>query len=421
MSLDAWLEAQEKASAAHIAAAVSATGLRHHRPVFDITITPAPGSVLASPEPSLWDPEPDYFYHWARDAGVVMLVAPVLRERDAAAGWERRFAEYVRFSHLIATRAGPAKNPLRATTPPEHQRFLRPDDELAALTGDDALLNEPRANADGTVDVERWSRPQFDGPALRALSCLAWDGPVPAGMDALLALDLGHVLRHAALPTIGPWEEEPAALHVFTLLAQRAALRAGAAGRLAPGPTQSALARIEVALDTLWNDAGGHMRASTVAAPGDSDANVILGALLCAPEEATFGIDDPRIVATAAHVERWSAEAYGIVSAEAPLVGRWPGDVFFGGNPWLPTSFGFAEFYYRRATRMAARQEAAETVARGDAFLAAVSRHIPEPGPLPEQLDKATGAPVSSRNLTWSHAALIAAAEARRNALRRLG
>lgn len=412
--LEEWLARRKAASAAAIEAAISATHLTHERAGFGFRVTPSAGSVLASPVSAQWNPDPDYFYHWARDAGVVMATAPLLRHRDEA-GWQRRFADYCDFSLAMARLRGPATNPQSATTAGDHQKFLRDDCELAALSGD-AILGEPRVNADGTVDFERWGRPQFDGPALRALSLLAWDGAVPAAMAALLAIDLDHALTHAAAPSLGPWEEEPEALYGFTLLAQRAALRRGA-DRLPQAPLIVAFARIEAALEAMWCEREGHMLVSSAGVPGQSDASIVLGALLD-PSAPTFGIDDPRIIATVDHIEGWSRELFPVATATHPLVGRWPEDVYFGGNPWLPTSLGFAEYYFRRSSAAQDGEEAARLLAQGEAFLAALARLLPDAaGFLPEQLDRTTGAPTSSRNLTWSHAAVIAAAEARRQAL----
>ena len=405
--MDDWLAAQEEASAAAIAAAISATHLTHTRPGFGAAVTPTAGSVLASPEYARWDPEPDYFYHWARDAGVVMMAAALLRPRDPAA-WDRRFADYVAFSLRIAEAVWEAPNPWRATTDAQHARFLRADADLAGRSAA-SILAEPRVNADGRPDFEDWNRPQFDGPALRALSLLSWHAALPEGGERLLGLDLAHVLAHAAEPAIGPWEDPPAARHAFILIAQRAALEAGAA-RLDRVARAAAVDRIDAALADLWVDEPPHMRASDRAAPGEGDANVVLGALLQADPAAPFGIGDPRIAATADHVTAWSRARFP-VAADAGLVGRWPGDVYFDGHPWLPTSFGFAEYFYRRA---AVEPDRAALVARGDAILAAAARLFPAPGALPEQVDRDTGAPRSCRNLTWSHAAFVAALHARR-------
>ncbi|UOM32739.1 glycoside hydrolase family 15 protein [Acuticoccus sp. I52.16.1] len=404
--LDDWLAAQAAASADAIAAAISATHLTHRRPGFGHVVVPAAGSILASPEDAHWDPEPDYFYHWPRDAGVVMLAAALLHPQDPAA-WDRRFADYVTFSLAIATRAGPPANPQRATTDAAHARFLRPDAELTALAGD-AVPAEPRVNADGTADFEEWGRPQYDGPALRALSCLAWPGAATAETERLLAIDLAHVLAHAAAPCIGPWEDPPPARHAFTMLAQRAALCA-AGPRLAAAGVAEAVARIDTAMGDLRT--AGRFAASS--ATDGSDADIILGALL--DPAGRFGVTEPAMAATAEDVERWSRARFALATDAAPLVGRWEGDVYFDGQPWLPTSLGFAEFYYRRAAGV--NLDAAERRrcrARGEAILEAVRAARPTAGALPEQIDGATGAPRSCRNLTWSHAALIAAAHARR-------
>ncbi|GAB5375830.1 MAG: glycoside hydrolase family 15 protein [Acuticoccus sp.] len=416
MSLGGWLARQEAHSAKALAGVISARALRHHRPGFGVRIAPAAGSVLASPVGALWDPEPDYFYHWVRDAAVVMLAAAHLRPQDPP-GWDARFAEYVGFSNAIATRRGPAANPWRATTDGGHARFLRSDAELATLTGD-TLLGEPRVNADGTVDCECWSRPQFDGPALRALSCLAWQGAAPADLPVLVQRDLAHVLAHAAAPSIGPWEDPPAACTAFTLLAQRAALRRG--GALVPDAEAAgaALSAIETALAALWCDAPGHIRAADTAPPGVSDAATLLGVLLD-PFAPTFGVGDPRIAATLDHVETWSRAAYPIAADDAPLVGRWPQDVYFGGNPWLPTTLGLAELRYRMALWLSGDAAAGDAFTRAEAGLMAIARHLPDAGALPEQLDRESGAPASCRDLTWSHAALLSAADARRAALMR--
>ncbi|MEM8854644.1 MAG: glycoside hydrolase family 15 protein, partial [Pseudomonadota bacterium] len=280
-TLDEWLAAQERHSANALAAAVSAVHLAHQRPAFGQTVRPARGSILASTVPALWDPEPDYFYHWLRDGAVVMLAARLLPDVPE---WRTRFADYVAFSHTIATRPGPSANPWRSTTIPTARKFLREDAGLSALTGD-ALLNEPRVNADGSADFEKWGRPQYDGPALRALSCLAWqdgcgDEGRPAALADLLRLDLAHVVRHAAAPSIGPWEDEPAAVHAFVLLAQMAALRAGRA--MVGSEAAPAMAAIVSALEGL-EVPGGWLRHASLAGSQDTDASTVLGALLVAP------------------------------------------------------------------------------------------------------------------------------------------
>ncbi|NBV94800.1 MAG: glucan 1,4-alpha-glucosidase, partial [Methylocystaceae bacterium] len=48
--------------------AISATQIIKDRPGFGQRIIPQLGSVLASPIPASYDPDPDYFFHWFRDS-----------------------------------------------------------------------------------------------------------------------------------------------------------------------------------------------------------------------------------------------------------------------------------------------------------------------------------------------------------------
>ena len=74
----------------------------------------------------------------------------------------------------------------RAATQPDFQRFLRSNLDHAHGA---AIPAETRVNADGTLDVTDWPRPQHDGPALRALTLMRWGAegeaaPAEPGMEA---------------------------------------------------------------------------------------------------------------------------------------------------------------------------------------------------------------------------------------------
>jgi glucoamylase len=99
-------------------------------------ITPAPGSVIASPNVK----DPDYFFHWVRDSALVMKTIVSLYEKE----------KY--------------RNPLKSL------QHLKTFDDFISLTeklqsSDSPYgLGDPRFNADGTVDKIKWARPQLDGP-----------------------------------------------------------------------------------------------------------------------------------------------------------------------------------------------------------------------------------------------------------------
>jgi glucoamylase len=174
-----WIERQFRFSTGAMLGAISATHLVKERSGFFQRVVPKKGSVLASPERASYDPDPDYFFHWFRDGALVIDALRVLIEAEAV-GEEgvERFRDFLQFSLDLTSLRGSAY--LDGTLPrpsaiPAYQQFLRPDAELASIGGE-GVLAETRVNADGTLDFIKWTRPQADGSALRALTHLrAWD------------------------------------------------------------------------------------------------------------------------------------------------------------------------------------------------------------------------------------------------------
>ena len=101
-SLEDWIHRQYR----HSAAAMLLQCVRRRsiktRPGFGQTVRPAKGSIVASPVPGAYDPEPDYFFHWYRDAALVADALRLLSE-DPASGIDGRahFADFVRFSSAL--------------------------------------------------------------------------------------------------------------------------------------------------------------------------------------------------------------------------------------------------------------------------------------------------------------------------------
>jgi glucoamylase len=413
--LGGWIAERRRGAVRALRSAVSATHLVHTRPGFGWTVRPAPGSILASPAPAAWDPEPDYFHHWVRDAAVAIRVLPEVlasvepAERD---WWLQAFRDHVRFSLAIGdpARRGPERNPLTATTRPELRRFLRPDAELAALGGG-AWLEEPRFAADGGPDLERWNRPQDDGPALRASACLAVTAALPElarpEVAALVERDLAHVARVAGRACIGPWEDGPARRTGFTLIAQWDALdRAG---------HQEAALAVMQAIEATAEPGRPVWRESVEAPEGTLDSGTVLAILHAGRAEGPLGIAAPRTLGTVAALEGLFAGLYPInAGRRVPAIGRFEADDFFGGNPWYPVTLGFAELHYR----IAGLRGDDAAFAKAEAWMALIREVAPEGDAVPEQFDRTTGAPSSSKALTWSAAAFIAAAAARDRATR---
>jgi glucoamylase len=432
--LEGWIARERAVAAEQLLAAVSATEIVKERPGFHQVMRPAPGSILASPVPAAYDPDPDYFFHWLRDGAVVADAMGLLaREGDAEA--TRKYEEYLRFSLACCDLSG--RKLLEGGSPAARsdafwRQYVRPDEELAAIEGD-AVLAEPRYNPDGTLDILKWTRPQHDGPAMRALTNLRWTSPLSreaeATRAALIARDLDFTERRYALPSIDIWEEDPG-FHFYTRLVQHEALAKGADWARAQGDEARA-ARYEEAARALWAalpqfvaGEGGYY-VSRLPGEGSAPSKALDGAVLLAVlhagrAEGLYSPLDPLTMGTADRLEALFAQEYPI-NHDRPVgcgvaIGRYTGDSYYSGGPYWFTTFALAELRYARA---ATRRDRAEFAA-GEAVMAAVRRFTPPNGHLPEQVDKVTGQPCSARRLTWSYAAFLTAERTRAQALARL-
>jgi glucoamylase len=425
MELGDWIRAQARFSADRMEAAISATHLARVREPFGQTVVPAKGSVLASPAIANWDPEPDYFFHWVRDSAIVMRTVAELAAspcRDAKRRrWARHFKDWVRFSLQLTELDG--LNVLQSGSPrarawPEFQKFVRVDDDLVALSGD-RMLGEPRFNPDGSVDTLRWSCPQYDGPALRALACLrylALGGTVTAELNRLLQRDLSFTLRHAALPCIGPWEEpEENTHHYYVAVVQLGALLHGNQWLTAKARGE-AEAKLRSILDQHWSSEDQVYSAvypfEARGADNIVDSACLIGVLDANLPSGPHSVEDPGVWQTMRALEELFARNFRINRGRAaPALGRSRADRYFEGGAWYVATLAAASLCYRRAATKAIGSR--HFIERGDAFMATIQDVTPKSRCLSEQVDPTSGKPTSARNLTWSYAAFVEAAQLR--------
>ena len=398
--LDTWIVRQREHAIAGLLRSISAPVVKA-RPGFGQVIAPARGSVVASPIPASYDPDPDYFFHWFRDSAAVMDALALVR--DIVPGSRSLFEDFVDFS-LGLSRLDGRRMPLdwRASIAPDFVRFLRQD--IANAHGD-AIAAETRVNPDGTLDISDWPRPQHDGPALRALTLLHW-GPVREAEIALLKQDLAFVLAHARRPCFDIWEEE-IGLHYYTLSVAEAALTAGAAWFVSSDPKFSSDCQREgddlaTLRRTFWLQDAGHVR-SRILPQGRSAKELDISVILAANHARQ--ICDLRLVATLDRLAVLFRDSYAINGEQdlGPAMGRYAGDIYYSGGAYYFSTLGAAEFCYRAGDR-----------ARGDAFLDTVRRFTPEGGLMAEQFDQTTGVPASAKDLAWSHAAFLTCVHARK-------
>ncbi len=436
--LERWIDRQLKHAVPAMLASVSPVHIVKRRPGFGQTVQPLKGSIVASPVLADWDPNPDYFFHWFRDSAIVIDALRLACELGhAGPECAQHCNDFVGFSLALRALDGrslAADSAWRARCAPEFVKFLRSDLELQAVHGD-AVVGDTRVNADATLDISSWGRPQYDGAPLRALALLRWiswraaDSLDRVALTSLLRSDLAYTKAHWRADCIDIWEEERGH-HYYTLRVSAAALERGA-GWLAEGGERE-LARVyqEEArailgrLDGFWLETERYYRSrvltSGVRSAKELDISVILAAIHADAWGTAHGVRDLRMHGTLARLEALFDAAYPINQqrprGRAPAMGRYSGDVYFSGGAYFFSTLGAAEFCFRAARGSAS---AAEWLSKGDAFLETVRAFTPASGAMAEQFDQRTGAASSARELAWSYGAFISCIAARRAALTR--
>ena len=464
--LDSWIESEARFAASAMLRSVSATNLVKERPGFGQRVAPRPGSVLASPVPAAYDPDPDYFFHWFRDSAIIIdalrMVDAEGLEKRIALDRLRKFVEFSRALRALDGRQLVRNGRFRKTVQPSFLQYVRPDEEIAAVFGD-RVLAEARVNPDGTLDFTRWARPQNDGPALEVLALSRWRNAdlelgrdPPGGHLELVIGDLDFIRARVSERSFDIWEEE-SGHHYYTQLVQAEALVRGAAWLEEAGDAarahacRSAADELAPSLDSFWSARDGYYRSRTGVAGGVPekalDISVILGVLHAGRKEGTHSVLDPKAQATLAALEELFDAEYPInrkrPSERGPAMGRYANDAYYGGNPWYLATLAAAEFHFKLAfalksgAEMLATSEnerfrrrliaadgrqgnldfAAAALERGDTFMRTVQAHTPAGGDLSEQFDRTTGAQTSAKHLAWSYAAFITAAASRRRAV----
>jgi glucoamylase len=460
-ALDDWIESEARFAAKAMLHAVSATEIVKERPGFGQRVVPRLGSVLASPVPAAYDPDPDYFFHWFRDSAIVIDALRVAQaeglERQIAIGCLREFVEFSRSLRKLDGRDLARDGRFREKVQPPFLQYVRPDDEITAVFGD-ATLAEARVNPDGTLDFTRWARPQNDGPAVRALALKRWRDAEPDLEGAVLELvvgDLDFVRSRAREGSFDIWEEERG-YHYYTQLVEAEALARGAEWLEKTGDAARARAcrsgadELSPSLDAYWSAARGYYRSRTGVVGGVPekalDISVILGVLHAGRTNGAHSVIDPRAQATLTALEDLFDAEYAInhrrPTDRGSAMGRYANDAYYGGNPWYLATLAAAEFHFRLAIALRSGAEmamtnenvrfrqrlsaaggagdspAAAAVERGDSFMRTVQAYTPASGDLSEQFDRLTGAQISAKRLAWSYAAFITAAASRRRAVR---
>ena len=391
------------------------------------------GAVVAAPDHNT-GPGGDYYFHWERDGALTMITLQTVGFADAAI--------LGNYSSWVAAR-----------------QAMKDIHDIDVRT-------EPKYRIpNGEIFDGAWCRPQNDGPGLRATALILYAASVldHYGVESdegrrrlegerLWAKDgrgsiqtsLDYLITGGwSTETCDLWEEVRDSDFFWNRITMKRALALG--GQFARRQGDAAAAE---AYDKLEQQIADSIKPAHVVEAGyliEARGRQIDGAVIVG---LNFNFDDPKplfgpaaaeVAATvAAYNDAFCAE-YPInrdaVAANLPgiLYGRYPGDTYDGGNPWLLTTAALAQLLYRVGLACnGAEPPAAHTLAvwakslnapklanatgaaaaklfaqAGDATLSRLAHYVRAAGVgfrLDEQIDKRTGNPTSAKSLTWSYA-----------------
>jgi glucoamylase len=215
-------------------------------------------------------------------------------------------------------------------------------------------LGEPKYLVDGQRYNEPWGRPQRDGPALRATALMTYSNwliehgqksKVKTVIWPIIQNDLSYVGEYWNQTGFDLWEETSGS-SFFTLQVQYRSLIEGSTLAKVLGVTCTGCSQapeILCFLQSFWN--GEYLTANINVDNGRTgkDANTILGPIAIFDIEAncdslTFQPCNSKSLANFKVLVDSFRAIYtideGVAANKAVALGRYPEDVYQGGNPW---------------------------------------------------------------------------------------
>ena len=401
----------------------------------------SPGSIVASPQTQ----NPNYYFHWIRDSALVIQALSRLLPYVTGTSNEARIHEFIGDFVIFSSTLQHSPTPYG--------------------------FGETRFNIDGSIDRSTWPRPQFDGPALRALALLdylglagaALDSKAVAAAESVIRRDIDATARHYNDKGFDLWEYSRG-FHFYTRMVQEGALLKGQRyfkNRAKP-EWQHAADELRSQLDHHWHaefgtigddDLSGGPSTDQSGEPVDNSVAAFSTSAVLAVNHADFwgqGFDglDGRVWSSLWKQEDYFRDNFPFNANRrlGPGIGRGPDDDYFGGNAFFSLTAAFAEHDFRVASRLT--QQKSELVAdkdrlstlryllqadveegtkfalpskklanafarKGEAFLQTILDIIPFDGSMSEQFNKENGSPVSAKDLSWSYASVLTAVLAR--------
>jgi glucoamylase len=385
------------------------------------------GAVVAAPDHNT-GPGGDYYFHWERDGGLSMHA--LLTTSASVSSVDEKFQHYMAWVKNVQGQQDPHGIDVRT---------------------------EPKYNIpDGTVYSGSWCRPQTDGPGLRARALAdyamakvaAGDKSQTAAVYDLVKHDLSWVVSNWQQNGCDLWEEIQSNDFFWGRYSMRAGLNAGAkladeAGDSATaGQYRSTMKDIEATLGNHYTgsfvfESQSRQKDSAVIEAfndGDFEGNTMFAPL------------SKEVLGTVITFNELFCNAYDInkqdTAAGVPgiLYGRYEGDTYDGGNPWVLLTATLAQLIYRQAGAAASATVdqgtyallqqaysiesgltgsalASALVGAADGVMLRIRKHVEASSfHMNEQLSRTDGSQTSAKDLTWGYANILKAMKARKDA-----
>jgi len=386
------------------------------------------GGIVAAPDYDT--PGGSYYYHWMRDGALTMRC---LQETNPGSfgDVESTVKSYIQWVLHNQNEADP--NGIDVRTEP---KFELPN---------------------GEVFSSPWCRPQNDGPGLRATALIIaansliaagqmdyvkeylWTGDNNKYHGGAIKYDLDYVVNGYSTDTCDLWEEIRDPNFFWNRATMKKAMIVGAQFASSMGDSSSANTYTNTMHSingTLYNDHfnGAYWQESNART---RDSAVIVGFNdAYDTSDNMFAPTSLEVAKTVSSYNSLFCSEYSINSKDTSyglpgvLYGRYQGDTYAGGNPWVLSTAALASLFYRGATYIlqhgtpssdalaqwktafnapslptSASALAQVFAAQGDGVMLRLRSHVTARGfHLDEQIDKNTGAQISAEDLTWSYA-----------------
>lgn len=395
------------------------------------------GGVVASPDHNT--PGGSYYYHWERDGALSMRA---LLQISNFSSVNKLLDLYTKWVLNVQVESDPHGIDVR--TEPKYEL------------------------PDGKVFDGSWCRPQNDGPALRGTTLMMyaealhkagqsdyvkqylWTGDSSKYNGGAIKYDLDWVANGGYKEsTCDLWEEIQSTDFFWNHYSFRKAMLMGSEFATSMGDKDSA-ARYMQAASITNKTAAAHWNGAFVfesnSRPKDSAVIVAFNDGFC-PKNPMFSPVSSEVASTVKTLTDLFCQSYPINKKDyqsqigGVLYGRYQGDHYAGGNPWILLTAALGQLYYNGAKMLLEEDmmpsanafqiwselfglqpdlqlsplELAEVFASaGDGVLERIRYHVSADGfHLAEQFDKDSGTQLSAKDLTWSYAETLMAMKAR--------